>query len=169
LNPGKENEQVLQRVTVLKLKRGDVLRLVTPAGGGFGDPLDRDLRAIEHDLRRGMLSAEGASNDYGVVFASDGSIDQGATRTARLARRSTQAPAPFDMGPERKAYDRIWPDAVRARFAKAALQQPKAHRQLLVDAVRQRLTTAGETVTHESLKRVINEEAARLAGDSVLH
>ncbi|PTB16800.1 methylhydantoinase [Trinickia symbiotica] len=169
LNPGKDDEEVLQRVTVLKLKRGDVLRLITPSGGGFGDPLDRDPDAIRNDMQRGMLSAEAAFKDYGVVFESDGSINYGATDVARAERRSTNAPAAFDMGPERKVYDAIWPDAVRARFATAALQGPKAHRQLLVDAVRKRLTAAGETVTDEALQRAITEETARLSGDSVLH
>ncbi|WP_213765575.1 hydantoinase B/oxoprolinase family protein [Caballeronia sp. dw_19] len=169
LNPGKENEEILTRVTVLKLERGDVLRLVTPAGGGFGDPLDRDLPAIASDLKRGMLSVAAASQDYGVVFLNDGSIDAEATECKRASRRSTQAPAPFDMGPERRAYDAIWPDTVRTRFAKLALLQPKAHRQLLVDVVRKRLTAAAEAVTDETLQRAIDEEAAVLAGDDVLY
>lgn len=169
LNPGKDHEEVLRRVTVLKLKRGDVLRLVTPAGGGFGDPLERDLDAIRHDMRRGMLSRDSASKDYGVVFAADGSIDTQATLSARARRRAQQPHAPFDLGPERNAYDAIWPDPVRTRFAMAALEQPRAHRQLLVDAVRKRLTTAGETVTEALLEQAITEEAARLAGDRVAH
>ena len=164
LNPGKANEETLHRVTVLHLKRGDVLRLTTPAGGGFGDPLDRDLTAIENDLRREMLSADAAAKHYGVVFAANGQIDEPASHAKRATLRSSEPPAPFNMGPERDAYDAIWPDAVRAEFAKAALQQPKAHRQLLVDAVRKRLSKAEMRVTLASLNNAITEEADRLAG-----
>ncbi|EIF30493.1 N-methylhydantoinase B/acetone carboxylase, alpha subunit [Burkholderia sp. Ch1-1] len=169
INPGTPGEQVLERVTVLKLKRDDVIRLVTPAGGGFGDPLERELAAIESDLRREMLSAEAATRDYGVAFALDGSIDRSGTETLRAARRSSAPPPVFAMGPERDAYDRIWPDPVRAQFATSALNRPQAHRQLLVDAVRKRLSAAGETVTPGTLERVLDEEAVKLSGPNVLH
>src|SRR3546814_10727141 len=52
LNPGTPGEQRIAKITVLSLKRGDVVRLTTPAGGGFGDPFDREpervLRSEEH-------------------------------------------------------------------------------------------------------------------------
>ena len=73
------------------------------------------------------------------------------------------------MGPERDAYDRIWPDPVRAQFATSALNRPQANRQLLVDAVRKRLSAAGETVTPGTLERVLDEEAVKLSGPNVLH
>ncbi len=48
------------------LKPGDVLTLVEPGGGGFGDPARRDPRRIAADLRDGHVTPDGARRDYGV-------------------------------------------------------------------------------------------------------
>jgi N-methylhydantoinase B/oxoprolinase/acetone carboxylase alpha subunit len=38
----------------LPLRRGDVVRLETSGGGGFGPPAERDPRAAERDRRLGL-------------------------------------------------------------------------------------------------------------------
>lgn len=48
------------------IKAGDIIRLETPGGGGYGDPRERDLARIETDLKRGYYSIETAQRDYGV-------------------------------------------------------------------------------------------------------
>lgn len=49
-----------------RLVRGDVLRFRLSGAGGYGDPKDRDLAAIERDLADGLITEEGAARDYGV-------------------------------------------------------------------------------------------------------
>ncbi len=44
----------------LRVEDGDYLIFETPGGGGFGDPTDRHPDALALDLKRGLLSAEGA-------------------------------------------------------------------------------------------------------------
>ncbi len=44
----------------LRVEGGDYLIFDTPGGGGFGDPGDRNSDALELDLKRGLVSAEGA-------------------------------------------------------------------------------------------------------------
>jgi N-methylhydantoinase B len=44
----------------LRVEDGDYLIFETPGGGGFGDPTDRHPEALALDLKRGLLSAEGA-------------------------------------------------------------------------------------------------------------
>ncbi len=44
----------------LRVEGGDYLIFDTPGGGGFGDPADRDRDALALDLKRGLVSAEGA-------------------------------------------------------------------------------------------------------------
>jgi N-methylhydantoinase B len=44
------------KVGNLRLKRGDVIRLETSGGGGFGDPQERDPAAAELDLRLGYVA-----------------------------------------------------------------------------------------------------------------
>jgi N-methylhydantoinase B len=41
----------------------------SPGGGGFGNPLERALDAVEQDLNLGYVSRASAERDYGVVIA----------------------------------------------------------------------------------------------------
>ena len=50
--------------TALPLKRGDVVRLVTATGGGYGNPAERSPQAIENDLRNAYLSPDDVKNFY---------------------------------------------------------------------------------------------------------
>ncbi len=45
---------------------GDRVILDMPGGAGFGDPRERSLDSVEHDLRLGLVTPEGAERDYGV-------------------------------------------------------------------------------------------------------
>ncbi|ACJ01056.1 hydantoinase B/oxoprolinase family protein [Rhodospirillum centenum] len=49
----------------LPLARGDLVRLVTGTGGGWGDPRERDPARIAADLRDGYLTPAQAARDYG--------------------------------------------------------------------------------------------------------
>lgn len=44
----------------LRVEGGDRLIFDTPGGGGFGDPADRDPDALALDLKRGLITPEGA-------------------------------------------------------------------------------------------------------------
>jgi len=46
---------------------GDSIRAASPGGGGWGNPLERDLAAVERDLNRGYISQRTAEERYGVV------------------------------------------------------------------------------------------------------
>jgi N-methylhydantoinase B len=73
------------------LREGDVFRLDTPGGGGYGDPLARDPDAVLADVREGVVSPEAAERAYGVALARDGhswSIDRAATQALRAQRKA---------------------------------------------------------------------------------
>jgi len=53
------------RYSNISIKRGDRVRLVTPGGGGYGDPSVRDPEAVARDVREGYVSAEAARTQYG--------------------------------------------------------------------------------------------------------
>ena len=53
-------------ITGARLFPGDVVRIVTGNGGGYGDPTARDHHEVEADLRSGLLSPEVAASVYGV-------------------------------------------------------------------------------------------------------
>jgi N-methylhydantoinase B len=77
-----------------------VLHFVTWGGGGWGDPLERDPELVAREVRRGLVTSEGAQA-YGVCVTEDGAVDASATealRDAMRADRPAELPV-FDMGP----------------------------------------------------------------------
>lgn len=57
------------KVTNLMVRKGDVVRLETSGGGGFGAPMMRSRELIERDVRYGYVSAEAAAAVYGYAAA----------------------------------------------------------------------------------------------------
>jgi len=88
VNPGREDERELDTMgDGFALCGGDVLRIITPGGGGWGSPLDRPPGEVLDDVLDGFVSEASAFEDYGVVLR-DGSVDETATvdRRAGMAR-----------------------------------------------------------------------------------
>jgi N-methylhydantoinase B len=79
----------LPNVVQVVLKKGQGLRGRDSAGGGYGDPLDRDPKRVHHDVLEGWESRAKARDVYGVIFT--GEIDDDSLATdmpATLARRA---------------------------------------------------------------------------------
>jgi N-methylhydantoinase B len=164
LNPGTPGELAIAKITVLEMKRGDLIRLVTPSGGGFGDPLQREPERVLRDVVGGWLTEQAAERDYGVVIR-DGVADAAATTAARQTRAGPRASGrSFAMGPERAGYDRIWPPTLRGWLASQVLAVRKNLRPHLLAAVRDRLTGAGAPVDQRLLQQVLAEEHRKLIG-----
>lgn len=62
------------------------LRIELPGGGGFGDPLERDIDRVALDVAEGLVSLEAASTEYGIVFDPDDSVDREASARERELR-----------------------------------------------------------------------------------
>ena len=79
----------LPNVAQVVLKKGEGLRGRDSAGGGYGDPLDRDVKRVHHDVLEGWESRDKARDIYGVVFTGDIDDDSLAVDVAATeARRS---------------------------------------------------------------------------------
>lgn len=50
----------------LPLHKGDLLRVVTGTGGGYGDPYERGAEKVRMDVKNGYVTPEQAETDYGV-------------------------------------------------------------------------------------------------------
>jgi N-methylhydantoinase B len=72
-------EVVFGKCARYPLRRGDVARLVTGTGGGWGSPLERPVEAVVEDVRDGYVTVEQAERDYGVV------VDPASFEVARVA------------------------------------------------------------------------------------
>ena len=61
----------------------DAIQLQLPGGGGFGDPRARDPQRVRDDILDGLITADEARRDYGVVIGADGEIDRAETQRIR--------------------------------------------------------------------------------------
>lgn len=66
----------------------DRLIIMTPGGGGYGHPCDRESESVASDVRDGLVSTEVAERSYGVVLSTEGHVDKDATRRRRAAIRA---------------------------------------------------------------------------------
>ncbi|WP_436644233.1 hydantoinase B/oxoprolinase family protein [Microbaculum sp. FT89] len=82
---GEKSPPMTSKMVGVKLARGQHVRLETPGGGGYGDPMTRQPEAVARDVGLGFVSREAAEADYGVVIDADGKVDEAATRARRQA------------------------------------------------------------------------------------
>jgi N-methylhydantoinase B len=72
--------------------KGQIVRVVTTGGGGWGDPLEREPALVLADVLEGRVSLDRARDDYGVVLAGAGTtdvaVDEPATAEWRAALRA---------------------------------------------------------------------------------
>ena len=83
-----KTDQPNAKTLITHLKPGDAFRLRSGGGGGYGDPLERPIEAVQSDVRQGYVSVEAAAKQYGVVIdPATFAVDRAATETLRSIRR----------------------------------------------------------------------------------
>jgi N-methylhydantoinase B len=95
----------------LVVREGDVLVVDATSGAGYGNPLERDARAVLDDVLDGILSSARARTQYGVVIDPEtGALDDDATRELRVELgRAFEEIAP-GLGPvDRGGYELVPP------------------------------------------------------------
>lgn len=68
---------------------GDEIEALNAGGGGYGAPTKRAPHQVRDDVRNGFVSAERATERYGVVLAASLDVDAAATRERRARRNAT--------------------------------------------------------------------------------
>lgn len=82
-------EEVPETAREVRVKPGDIVRVNMNAGGGYGDPLNRDPELVLGDVLDGYVTLQGARDDYGVVIDPETrSIDYQTTEKLRQQRRA---------------------------------------------------------------------------------
>jgi N-methylhydantoinase B len=103
IDPGGPHERAVDALADAEYVRaGEVIRIRTTGGGGWGDPLDRPYDEVARDVRWGKVSVAGAREDYGVVIDDPTATDRlrAERRAARDGRIARDGEEPFfDRGP----------------------------------------------------------------------
>jgi len=96
------------KVSGFPLQKGDVVVMETSGGGGYGDPLERDIQKTKEDLGQGVITPERAMSRYGIVFKGR-EIDEIETgkqreeiRNRRIRLRVAQRERQAAEGPKRR-------------------------------------------------------------------
>tara|TARA_B100000674_G_scaffold328021_1_gene273744 strand:- start:8418 stop:10274 length:1857 start_codon:yes stop_codon:yes gene_type:complete len=107
--PGRRSRKLIKRISGdeelipskcdrLPVEKGDLLLFETWGGGGWGNPLDRTEDKILLDVKRGLVTVEGA-RQYGLVIGADGKINARVTKELRTSmRESCEKLDLFDKG-----------------------------------------------------------------------
>ena len=84
---GGDTEILPAKISNYRFAPGDRLELKLVSGAGYGDPKQRDPSAVWRDYCDGLISANDAHHDYGVVFNADNkAVDWEATAQLRQQR-----------------------------------------------------------------------------------
>ena len=81
-----EVDELASKVPHTVVTAGDRFICIGPAGGGYGNPLERDPEQVLEDVLDGLISRNSAARDYAVIVSEGGVLDTNATAAERLAR-----------------------------------------------------------------------------------
>ncbi|HJU23374.1 MAG TPA: hydantoinase B/oxoprolinase family protein, partial [Casimicrobiaceae bacterium] len=87
-NPGTPDEiSWPSKISGASVSKGDVIRIVTPNGGGYYSPYERDPQAVLDDVLDGYADLETVREAFGVAIDRDSmTIDADETRKLRAAK-----------------------------------------------------------------------------------
>jgi N-methylhydantoinase B len=157
LNPGTEREKDLGNTDALNLTSGDVLRIVSPAGGGRGDPFARDPEAVLRDFRAGLVTPERARRDYGVAIVAD-AVD--AAGTAALRAAAERLPD-FTPGRARSDHEARWTEAAYAAMHELLATLPPSWRAPMKGTLFAAVREAPEEPAEAVIRRSFAAQMAR--------
>ena len=105
IEPGTSNQREVDALSdAVEVRAGELIRIRTTGGGGWGDPLERPVEEVRRDLEWGKISIEGARKDYGVIATRENEsilIDEAGSLSLRQEMKLLRPikEAFFDRGP----------------------------------------------------------------------
>lgn len=103
-------ELVPSKCDKFPVKKGDVLHFITWGGGGYGKPYERGAELVQRDVKRGLVTRDGAKDNYGVVLDDGLEIDPAATAD----RRKVLSDCAHPEGSEQAIFDFGWKKGIKA-------------------------------------------------------
>jgi N-methylhydantoinase B len=80
---GEQVPPLASKVTDVRVRAGQTVRIESPGGGGYGDPWTRPPERVARDVRLGFVSIETARDIYGVILDASGAVDASSTQELR--------------------------------------------------------------------------------------
>ena len=149
LNRGTDREQDLGKIDKVTVKAGDIITIMTPGGGGYGDPFTRDPESVARDVAKGLVSTAAAQSDYGVALDAKGGVDAARTADLRAAGSAAQN-QDFGLCDMRGAWEAVFGDDAMNRMCAGLLALPTglrhARRRAIFDAVDPGIALTGPAV-----------------------
>lgn len=127
-NPGTEHALSLGNTDIMRCDPGDIIRVIGPGAGGYGDPFTRNPELVAMDVRCGFVSLAAARDAYGVSIK-DNEVDP--IETSRLRETTREPFFPFDVGQERRAFEAVWTEERYALLTQFLAAQPVTWRHYL--------------------------------------
>uniref|UniRef100_A0A9E7ZT95 Hydantoinase B/oxoprolinase family protein n=1 Tax=Bosea sp. NBC_00436 TaxID=2969620 RepID=A0A9E7ZT95_9HYPH len=149
-----DTSEEIGRVKILTLQKGDVLRLTSPSGGGFGNPLERDPTLVLKDVCDGLLSVRDAADIYGVVIAA-GDVDVVEAEATRTRGQPKDRQWSVTLGDARDRYESVWPVEASLALGRATTNLPAGMRRAALTASRRDLTRDGVPVDAAQVADVV--------------
>jgi N-methylhydantoinase B len=98
VNPGTPEEREFKPLSDNnRLRQGDLLRVMTSGGGGWGHPFDRPAARVREDVLDGFVSPTSALKDYGVVLDPQ-TLEVDEVATSKLRKEPRRETAMFHRG-----------------------------------------------------------------------
>ncbi len=63
-----DRQETIRENVIKVIKPGDRITNMNPGGGGYGNPMDRAVEKVVWDVKNGLVSINGAKEDYGVII-----------------------------------------------------------------------------------------------------
>ena len=108
------------------MQAGDRVEVMTPGGGGYGDPFARAPEAVVRDFRLGYYGREEARGLFGVALRPDGEVDVAETERLRQPTRhpGSRAEGEAEPGPREASRTRAGEVPVSERCSPSARIAP---------------------------------------------
>lgn len=149
----------LGRIRIVRLARGERLRMTSPSGGGFGPPLGRDPARVIDEVRNGLLSPAVARKIYGIVFDGD-RLDEEATLERRVACATNES-FTHVLCEVRQAYERRIPPEVSSALALAVLDSPAGLRRFVFASVHSALASGHLQASPSAVEHAVRQMVER--------
>nr|WGD98005.1 hypothetical protein P5627_01195 [Bacillus safensis] len=142
--------------------------MVSPSGGGWGNPFARKKEKVLQEVEAGLLSEERALQQYGVKVYLDQNewkIDEVQTSRVREKVDDSVSADMWDFGEQRAAYEKVWTDEASSELAVQLRSYPANERTHYKHAVHQHFSHRNEPLTKEDITQALRQMNGQKGGN----